>query len=172
MVKMRMLVAFLSAVGAALLVASAATADTVRSYQATYVEPVGGPNGSPFACPPGTSCGSASVSGIGHASYQLVEFNAYGFGQHRRTVYFDDGSTLTLRVVDEVPFGFAPPGNAGQGGYIGFPNLAGNPQQLDVEETIVAGTGRLAGATGGGSGTVSLRGGIATGKTSGTITLP
>jgi hypothetical protein len=48
----------------------------------------------------------------------------------------------------------------------------GNPQFLDVKETIIGGTGRFAGATGSGSGTVELHGGTAIGKTSGTITLP
>jgi hypothetical protein len=50
--------------------------------------------------------------------------------------------------------------------------MSGNPQFLDIKETILGGTGALAGATGTGSGTVSLHGGVAIGKTSGTITLP
>jgi hypothetical protein len=156
---------------AALVAAAPATAGTF-AYEATYVEPVGGPNQSPFSCPAGTSCGTASISGIGHASYQIVNFNACGFGCHHRTVYFDDGSTLLIQVQDQPSgFAFTSPGNSGSHGYIGFP-MAGNPQFLDIEETILGGTGALAGATGGGSGRVSLHGGVAIGKTSGTITLP
>jgi hypothetical protein len=71
-------VAAIATVVAALTIAAPVTASTTVSYQATYVEPVGGPNQSPFGCPPGTSCGSASISGIGHSDYQVVVFNAPG----------------------------------------------------------------------------------------------
>lgn len=153
--------------------AGIAQADSSMSYQATYVEPVGGPNASPFECPSMTSCGWASISGIGHSDFQVVTFNACGFGCHHRLVMFDDGSTLLIQVMDQ-PSGFAfnSPGNAGHGGYIGFPGLEGNPQFLEIEETILTGTGRLDGATGSGSGSVSLHGGVAIAKTSGTINLP
>lgn len=158
---------------AALVAAVPAVADTTVPYEATYVEPVGGPNQSPFSCPPGTSCGSASISGIGHAAYQVVTFNVCGFGCHVRTVTFDDGSTLLIQIEDQPRgFAFTSPGNSGSHGYIGFPGLAGNPQFLEIKETIIGGTGRLAGATGSGTGTVKLHGGVAIGKTSGTITLP
>lgn len=157
---------------AALVAAVPAVADTTVPYQATYVEPVGGPNQSPFSCPPGTSCGSANISGIGHASYQVVTFNACGFGCHLRAVTFDDGSTLLIQIEDQPSgFAFTSPGNSGSHGYIGFPQ-GGNPQFLEIKETILSGTGRLAGASGSGTGTVKLHGGVAIGKTSGTITLP
>jgi hypothetical protein len=163
----------LAAVAAALVAAVPATAEMTVAYQATYVEPVGGANQSPFSCPPGTSCGSASISGIGHSDNQVVNFNACGFGCHHRTVTFDDGSTLVIRVEDQPSgFAFTSPGNSGSHGYIGVPGLAGNPQFLDIKETIIGGTGRLAGASGSGTGTVELHGGVAIGKTSGTITLP
>jgi hypothetical protein len=162
----------LASCAAACVVAVPASAATTFAYQATYVEPVGGPNQSPFSCAPGTSCGSASISGIGHSDHQVVQFNACGFGCHIRTVTFDDGSTLLIRIEDQPSgFAFTSPGNSGTHGYIGFP-MSGNPQFLDIKETIIGGTGRLAGATGSGSGTVSLHGGVAIGKTSGTITLP
>ena len=168
---MRKLMFSLAALAAALAAAVPAAAATT-AYQATYVEPVGGPNQSPFACPPGTSCGTADISGIGHAGYQVVVFNACGFGCHLRTVYFDDGSTLLIKIEDQPSgFAFTSPGNSGSHGYLGFP-IGGNPQFLDVKETILSGTGRLAGATGSGSGTVELHGGVAIGKTSGTINLP
>jgi hypothetical protein len=158
---------------AAFLVAIPASAASTRPYEATYVEPVGGPNQSPFSCAPGTSCGSASISGIGHSENQVVQFNACGFGCHIRTVTFDDGSTLLIRIEDQPSgFAFTSPGSSGDHGYIGFPGLAGNPEFLDIKETIIGGTGALAGATGSGSGSISLHGGVAIGKTSGTITLP
>jgi hypothetical protein len=154
------------AVAAALATAAPATAATI-SYQATYVEPAGGP------CAPGTTCGTASISGIGHSDDQVGIFNACGFGCHIRTVTFDDGSTLVIRTEDQPSgFAFTSPGNSGSHGYIGFPGLPGNPQFLEIEETIIGGTGRFEGATGSGSGTVALHGNMAIGKTSGTITLP
>jgi hypothetical protein len=163
----------LAALAAALVAAVPATAETTVAYQATYVEPVGGPNQSPFSCTPGTSCGSASISGIGHSDNQVVNFNACGFGCHHRTVTFADGSTLLIRVEDQPSgFAFTSPGNSGSNGYIGFPGQDGNPQFLEIKETIIGGTGRLAGASGSGTGTVELHGGVAIGKTSGTITLP
>jgi hypothetical protein len=162
----------IAAFAAALTFAMPATAATTFSYEATYVETVGGPNYSPFSCSPGTSCGSASISGVGHSDNQVVMFNACGLGCHVRTVTFDDGSTLVIQTVDQPgPFAFTSPGNSGTHGYIGIP-LSGNPQFLDITETIVGGTGRLAGATGSGAGRVAVHGGTAIGKTSGTLTLP
>jgi hypothetical protein len=161
----------LAAVAVALAVATPATAETTVPYEATYVEPA--PINTGFACAPGTSCGTASISGLGHSDNQVVVFNACGFGCHIRTVTFDDGSTLVIRTEDQPSgFAFTSPGNSGSHGYIGFPGRPGNPQFLDIEETIIGGTGRFAGATGSGTGTVKLHGGMAIGKTSGTITLP
>lgn len=151
--------------------APAAQAATTGRYHAAYVEPAGGPQQSPFSCPLGTTCGSASFSGLGHASDQVGEFNACGIGCHLRTVWFDDGSTLVLQTVDQPgPFAFSSPGSAGTNGYNAF-GLPGNPQFLDIVETVVGGSGRFAGATGGGVGTVRVAGGVAIGHTSGTITL-
>jgi hypothetical protein len=168
---MRKVVLALAVALAALVAAAPATAGTF-TYEATYVEPVGGPNQSPFSCPAGTSCGTADISGIGHASYQVVNFNACGFGCHLRTLYFDDGSTLLVQIEDQPSgFAFTSPGNSGSHGYLGLPG-PGNPQFLDIEEMILGGTGPLVGVTGAGSGRVALHGGVAIGKTSGTITLP
>jgi hypothetical protein len=143
----------------ALVATGPATAETTVAYQATYVEAIP----PPASCP--GSCGTASISGIGHAPSQVVEFNFYGLGMHRRTVTFADGATLVIKVTD-VPcaFCFVSPGNSG--------NHPWSPAFLEIEETIVGGTGRLAGATGSGAGSVKLHGGVAIGKTSGTITLP
>ena len=166
------LVAAVALLGSLLAVAAPpALAATTVLYNASYVEPAGGPQQSPFSCPPGTTCGSASFSGLGHASDQVGEFNACGIGCHIRTVWFDDGSTLVLQTVDQPgPFAFTSPGNSGQHGYSAF-GLPGNPQFLDIVETVVGGTGRFAGATGGGTGTVKIAGGVAIGHTSGSITL-
>jgi hypothetical protein len=158
---------------AAVIAAVPAAASTTVGYQATYVEPVGGPNQSPFSCAPGTTCGSVSISGVGRSDDYFATFNVCGFGCHLRTITFDDGSTLLIRVEDQpTGFAFTSPGNSGSHGYIGFVGQDGNPQFLQIVETIVGGTGRFAGATGSGTGTVALHGGVAIGKTSGTITFP
>jgi hypothetical protein len=150
----------------ALIASLPASAATTFAYQATYVEPFG-------ACAPGTSCGTADISHVGHSENQVVVFNACGFGCHIRTVTFGDGSTLVIRIEDQPSgFAFTSPGNSGSHGSICFPGVAGNPQFLDIKETIVGGTGSLAGATGGGSGRLALHACVAIGKTSGTITLP
>jgi hypothetical protein len=151
--------AALAACVGALVVTTGASASTTISYQATYVEPF------PPSAPCPGSCGWASISGIGHAPTQVVEFNVYGLGVHRRTVTFADGATLVIRITD-VPcaFCFESPGNSG--------NHPWSPMVLEIEEQIVGGTGRLAGASGSGGGTVKLHGGVAIGKTSGSITLP
>jgi hypothetical protein len=163
------LLSALVVVGASLVAAVPAGAVSTVPYQATFVEPYGGPVQSPFSCPPGTSCGSANISGLGHAADNVIVFNACGLGCHLRTVTFADGSTLLIR---EVPVGgFTSPGNAGSNGYIGF-GFPGNPQFQDITQEILGGTGRFAGASGSGAGTVKVAGGAAIIKTSGTLTLP
>ena len=85
---------------------------------------------------------------------------------------FADGSTLVLRTVDQPgPFAFTSPGSSGTHGH-NSAGLPGNPNFLDITETVIGGTGTFAGATGGGTGTVKVAGGVAIGKTTGTITLP
>ncbi|MBA2316131.1 MAG: hypothetical protein H0V87_12145 [Chloroflexi bacterium] len=144
------------------------SASTTSSYQSVFVEPYGGPVQSPFDCPPGMSCGSGTISGLGHIASQSIVFGDCGFGCHLRTVIFADGSVLLIREVQPAPF--RSPGAAGAHGYIGF-GLPGNPQFADVTQTIVGGTGRFAGATGGGTARVKIAGGVAIIKGSGTITL-
>ena len=58
----------LSAVTTALALAPPAGASMTVTYQATYVEPYGGPQQSPFSCDAGTTCGSASISSFGHSA--------------------------------------------------------------------------------------------------------
>jgi hypothetical protein len=161
-----------SALTTALTLAPPAGASTTVTYQATYVEPYGGPQQSPFSCDAGTTCGSASISSFGHSEVQVGVFNACGVGCHIRTVTFADGSTLVLRTVDQPgPFAFTSPGGSGSHGY-NSAGLPGNPNFLDITETVIGGTGTFAGATGEGTGTVKVAGGVAIGKTTGTITLP
>lgn len=139
-----------SAVVAALTLAAPATASTTLKYHATFVE-----NGAGHTtCAPGTSCGSATISGLGHVVFQSVAFGACGPNCHLRTITFDGGTLLIQEsVVGQVSAG------------------ANVPLFLLISQTIVGGTGIFDGATGGGSGRVNLAApGIVT--ASGTITLP
>jgi hypothetical protein len=78
-----------------------------------------------------------------------------------RTITFDDGSTL---VIHETIVGTISPGHSSAAG-------ANAPIFLEITQTIVSGTGRLAGATGTGTGTVNTVAGSVI-IASGTITLP
>src|SRR5919198_584070 len=136
------------------LLAAPAIAST-QSYQATFVEiGSGGP-------PAGISCGSATVSRVGHVANQCIVFNACGPNCHVRTITFDDGSTL---VIHESIVGMISPGKSSAAG-------ANAPLFLKITQTIVGGTGRFAGAAGGGTGTVNTAAGSVI-IVSGTITLP
>jgi hypothetical protein len=144
---------------AALTVAAPATAGTTLKYHATFVENRAGQT----VCAPGTSCGSATISGLGHVAFQSVAFGACGPNCHIRTITFDDGSTLLIR---ESVVGVISPGNSSSAG-------DNAPDFLEISQTIVGGTGIFAGATGSGTGRVNrapARGGIVT--ASGTINLP
>ena len=137
-----------------LVVAAPATAST-QTYHATFVEiGSGGP-------PAGISCGSATISELGHVANQCVVFNACGPNCHVRTITFDDGSTL---VIHESIVGTISPGNSSAAG-------ANAPLFLAITQRIVGGTGRFAGATGSGTGTVNTVAGSVI-IASGTITLP
>jgi hypothetical protein len=132
-----------------------ATAATTLTYHATFVEiGSGGP-------PAGISCGSATISGLGHVANQCILFNACGPNCHVRTITFDDGSAL---VIHESIVGMISPGNSSAAG-------ANAPLFLEITQTIVDGTGRFAGAIGAGTGTVNTVAGSVI-IASGTITLP
>jgi hypothetical protein len=135
-----------------LVLAAPATAST-QTYHATFVE-VGG-------AIPGGSCGSATISELGHVAYQCVAFDACGPNCEVRTITFDDGSTL---VIHESIVGVISPGDSSTAG-------ANAPLFLDITQTIVGGTGRFAGATGSGTGRVNLAANALI-TASGTITLP
>jgi hypothetical protein len=135
-----------------LVVTASASASATR-YQATFVEVGGGISGG--------SCGSATISGAGHVAHQCVYFNSCGFNCDVRTITFDDGSTL---VMHESVVGEVVPGDAFNAG----PNT---PLFLLITQTIVNGTGRFAGATGGGTGRINTAA-EAVITSSGTITFP
>jgi hypothetical protein len=142
----------LASLAVMLVLAAPATAST-QTYHATFVE-IGG-------AIPGASCGSATISELGHVAYQCVAFDACGPNCELRTITFDDGSTL---VIHESIVGVISPGDSAAAG-------ANAPLFLDITETIVGGTGRFAGATGSGTGRVNLAANALI-TTSGTITLP
>ena len=138
-----------------LALAAPAMAATTMTYHATFVEiGSGGP-------PAGISCGSATISELGHAANQCIVFNACGLNCHVRTITFDDGSTL---VIHESVVGMISPGKSSAAG-------ANAPLFLKITQTIVAGTDRFAGASGSGTGTVNTVAGSVI-IASGTITLP
>jgi hypothetical protein len=148
---LRLLLA-LTAFAVVLAVADPATASTQR-YHATFVE-VGG-------LVPGGSCGSATITGLGHVAFQCVAFDACGTNCEVRTIDFGDGNTL---VMHESIVGVITPGNSSSAG-------ANAPQWFEITQTIVGGTGEFAGASGSGTGRVNLAANAVI-TTSGTITLP
>jgi hypothetical protein len=145
----------LASLAVMLVLAAPAGASTTQKYHMTSVE-IG--SGGPAA---GISCGSATISELGHVANQCVVFNACGPNCHVRTITFDDGSTL---VIHESIVGMISPGNSSAAG-------ANAPLFLEITQTIVGGTGRFAGATGSGTGTVNTVAGSVI-IASGTITLP
>ncbi|HEY8775055.1 MAG TPA: hypothetical protein VIM33_01105 [Gaiellaceae bacterium] len=141
----------LASLAVMLVLAAPATAST-QTYHATFVE-IGG-------AIPGGSCGSATISELGHVAYECVAFDVCGPNCEVRTITFDDGSTL---VIHESIVGVVSPGDSSAAG----PN---GPLFLAITQTIVGGTGRFAGATGSGTGRVnSAANALIT--ASGTITL-
>jgi hypothetical protein len=140
MMKLVRLAFALASLAVMLMLAAPATAST-QTYHATFVE-VGG-------AIPGGSCGSATISELGHVAFQCVAFDACGPNCEVRTITFDDGSTL---VIQESIVG-------------------ADGHFLYITQTIVGGTGRFAGATGSGTGRVNLAAGAVI-TASGTITFP
>jgi hypothetical protein len=139
-------------VGVLLVLAAPAAAAMTQSYHATFVEVGGGI--------PGGSCGSATISELGHIDNQCVVFDACGPNCEVRTITFGDGSTL---VIHESIVGVISPGESSSAG-------ANAPLFLEITQTIAGGTGRFAGATGSGTGRVNLAANAVI-TASGTITL-
>ena len=137
--------------------AAPAVAQTTLTYHVTFVENAGGQ----ATCPPGTSCGTANIAGVGHVTTQMVVFNACGPNCHLRTITFEDGSTILVRerVVSTIS-----PGNSASAGL-------NAPIFLEISQTIVNGTGIFEGVTGSGAGRVNTAAGSII-TASGTITLP
>jgi hypothetical protein len=139
-----------------LALAAPAMAATTLSYHATFVENGAGQT----SCAAGTSCGSATISGLGHVAYQSIVFDACGPNCHIRTITFDDGSTL---LMQESVVNVISPGDSSSAG-------TNAPQFLEISQTIGGGTGTFAGATGSGTGRVNLAANAII-TASGTITL-
>ena len=140
MMKLLRLALALASLAVMLVLAASATAST-QTYHATFVE-IGG-------AIPGGSCGSATISQLGHVADECVFFDACGPNCEVRTITFDDGSTLEIH--ESI---------VGAAGHF-----------LDITQTIVGGTGRFEGATGSGTGRVNLAAGAVI-TASGTITFP
>src|SRR5262249_55234402 len=141
----------LASLAVMLVLAVPATAST-QTYHATFVEIGSG------GIPAGISCGSGTISGFGHVANQCIVFNACGPNCHVRTIPFDDGTL----VIHESVVGVISPGQSSAAG-------AHAPVFLEITQTIAGGTGRFAGATGGGTGTVNTVAGSVI-RASGTIT--
>lgn len=139
---------------ALLFLATPVLAETDVRYQATFVE-IGG------VVPGVQSCGSATISQLGHVAFQCVLFDKCGPNCEERTITFSDGSAL---VIHESIVGVISPGNS-----VAAAEHA--PQFLQITQTIVGGTGRFQGATGSGTGIVNLAANAVI-IASGTITLP
>jgi hypothetical protein len=139
-------ISLLAAMFLAVLFASPATASTTQPFDATFVE-IGGVTET-------GSCGSATISQLGHVAHQCVVFNGCGPNCELRTITFDDGTL----VIQESIVGVISHGNSA-----GF---------LEITLTIdgASSTGRFAGATGDGTGVVNLNA-LGVVIASGTITL-
>jgi hypothetical protein len=136
-----------------LTLSATATAATTITYHATFVE-VGG-------AVAGGSCGSATISEVGHVAHQCVTFDACGPNCEVRAITFDDGSTLVIHesIVDVIS-----PGQS-------YAAAANAPIFFQITQTIAGGTGRFAGATGSGTGRVNLAANALI-TAAGTITIP
>jgi hypothetical protein len=147
--------------------AGSAGASTTVAWNATLTEPIGGPLHWPFECGPYSACsaGSGQVIELGHVQ-DLVLFGACGDTCDVRTLTFTDGSAIVMR---EVFSDYQTPGNSSHPTPRSRAKY-GNPFSGDLNDTIVGGTGRFAGATGDASGTVNVAGGIATSRLSGVVT--
>jgi hypothetical protein len=139
-------ISLLAAMFLAVLFASPAVASTTQPFHATFVE-IGGVTET-------GSCGSATISQLGHVAHQCVVFNGCGPNCELRTITFDDGTL----VIQESIVGVISHGNSA-----GF---------LEITLTIdgASSTGRFAGATGDGTGVVNLNA-LGVVIASGTITL-
>jgi hypothetical protein len=141
---------------AVLVLAAPVAASSTLNFSAKFHEPVGGPNHSPFVCPPGTSCGSGEVIGLGQAEDVILFGGACGGACDLRTTTFGDGSTM---VADEFATFAGVPGKS----YNQPPTSYGHPFDVTVVDVIdgASSTGTFAGASGTLTGEVSVAGGMA-----------
>lgn len=162
---------------AALAASAASAACTTTSFHVTFAEPFGGPHGGgapATKCPePYFSCGHGAVNGV-HITeaIQYVDVAPAGGGPEDydlRTLFFSDGSTITLKEVALFEE-FATPGNSGNTPACCGNQSYGNPFQVPLQEEIVDATGTFEGITGTITGTLSIAGGTAIVRLSGTVT--
>jgi hypothetical protein len=152
---------------ASALFATPAMAQSSLNFKATFQETLGGFVSSGFACPPGESCGTGEVLGLGRVTENVL-FGGCGVAPlpcDVRTITFADGSTL---VTEEHAI-FQIPGQSYR-----QPNVAfGHPFSGLLADTVdpSLSTDRFAGATGTLAGDVNVGGGGAVVDLSGTITL-
>ena len=160
---------------AGLAAASPAWAQTTTSFTAAIDEGFGRATAHP--CPVSEFyawCGTGTVAGFGEVT-ELAELTDFSGPDPetgcfevtgRRTLTFTGGGTLVLEETGTL----CPPGNAGNAP--GAAKSFGNPFTLEFTWSIVSGTGRFAGASGGGTGTDRLAGDAGHATLTGTITLP
>jgi len=137
--------------------------------QGSFTQHFGGPSGGapngPSACPSGIlNCGSGMVAGYGKAT------DAFAFDADDNLIYtitLSDGSSITsfLSFVDRLT-----PGRSGDAPGTRF--SVGNPEDLLFDAEVASGTGRFAGAIGGGRLTLNQAGDVDQLSDSLDITLP
>jgi hypothetical protein len=171
---MRLLTVLACLVLSALVLAVPTTAArTTVSFEAKFNETFG--RATAHQCPPTETfsfCGEGTVAGFGRAttlselqSFSGLDESGCGEAVFRRTITFEDGSTLVLLESGTVCF----PGESASAP--GSLKSFGNPFTFEGNFEVIRGTGTFKGATG--TGTVVTRSAGDTGSStlSGTLTL-
>jgi hypothetical protein len=144
------------------MTATVASAQTTLPLNGSYTEHFGGKQ---LAHPcPGDSfaCGKGRIAGLGNFITDVG-----GDGTLTRTLTFSDGSTL---VLEESFISFTTPG--GSADSHASDQSFGHPFTGVFNYTVTGGTGRLVGATGSGTDTLSAAGNAGQGELTGSITIP
>jgi hypothetical protein len=167
-VRLRNLYVVFAVVGASLVYAGPAMAQTTVDFSATLHETYGGPRHSPFPCAPQTACGSGDVVGLGHVTETLVPLDCGDDGGcYLRTITFEHASS-TL-VLQESAAGPGVPGQSSHQPWYAYGH-ASSVQLTDVVDGVHS-SGRFAGAVGTLTGVARTAGAIATTDLAGPITL-
>jgi hypothetical protein len=142
--------------------APTALAQTTLPINGSYTEQFGG---KPLAHPcPGDSfaCGKGKLTGLGNFVTEIG-----GQGALTRTLTFTDGSTL---VLEETFISFTTPGRSADSH--ASDQSFGHPFTGVFTFSVTGGTGRFAGATGGGTDTLHAAGNAGQGQLTGSLTIP